>query len=143
MRPVLLLITSTLCLLRACVPGSQRFYSYSEPPQSPSQESGQWSHVPDARPGACYARALVPRSLGEPSPETMWTEVLCHSDDDHMIMSHLSAYLYRTSYLDERLASDSEILAALRNYQQDNNLPIGGLNLETLDAMSIPYTRKK
>ncbi len=86
-----------------------------------------------------------------------WKEVLCDPTTSRSVSTSTSAspsvekYTYTVSKLQQTLLDrgydpgpidgiiGSKTNAALERFQADNNLPIGGLNLDTLDALGLQY----
>ncbi len=72
---------------------------------------------------------------------TEWREVVCEKDIDSSLILDIHDALFEDGY-DPGRPSDklnSSIKAALSQFQKDFNLPIGQLDLETLDALGVEY----
>lgn len=72
---------------------------------------------------------------------TEWKEVLCENQITNNLASKIQNSLKDQKFYDAAITSsfDTKTKAALREYQRANNLPIGQLDLETLDALGINF----
>lgn len=138
MRTILYLIILTLSVIAACTPASQKVYSSSQPIGNGSEISQKAPPMPNGKPGSCYGKAMIPDSVEGENVETMWTEVVCEKDVTSAI-SQVRTKLIEMDYISGEESSKSDILLALRSYQRENHLPIGNLNLETLDMLGVTY----
>lgn len=117
-----------------------------------SQVAAAQDAPPNAKPGKCYAKCLMPdknETLGsEEKPNliraggvTEWREVLCgekiSSETVRKIQESLFAFGYGSGVPDKIMNANTK--AALTKFQQDKGLPIGNLDLETLSALGIHY----
>jgi hypothetical protein len=72
-----------------------------------------------------------------------WREILCDSKVTNYTISQIQQALINEGYdvgpsgADNVLGGDTR--AALMQYQRDNNLPVGNLNIETLNKLGIQY----
>ena len=74
-----------------------------------------------------------------PSQFTEWREVICGNKISKNLIRTVRAKLINEGYEFQSLGNemDSEIKAALVDYQKKNNLPIGQLDIETLKSLRI------
>ena len=72
-----------------------------------------------------------------------WREVICQSKITAELYEELFLQLSERNYdfkLNENeLIGPEEIMETLKKFQSDLNLPIGNLNIETMDALGIDY----
>ncbi|MEM6316499.1 MAG: peptidoglycan-binding protein [Bacteroidota bacterium] len=72
---------------------------------------------------------------------TVWTEILCANKTSASTIRKLQRALraegYSIGVVDGVLGTRTQ--TALRQFQIDNSLPIGNLNMETLKSLGIPY----
>lgn len=83
------------------------------------------------------------RQLIEKGGFTDWREVVCEKYVSVKFIENLQEALRREGYRVDfrRPTPEMDIItkSALSNFQKAHNLPIGGLNLETLDALGLKY----
>ena len=73
-----------------------------------------------------------------PRKQTEWREVICESDFTREILNDIVEKLISAHYLGERhITYDIEVRKALVEFQKDNNLPVGHVDLETLKHLGI------
>lgn len=78
----------------------------------------------------------------DPSGEyTAWVEVICETNMTEQLTKDVQGFLYLENYLSGNITGkfNEETKSALIKYQEQNNLPIGQLDFETLDSMNINY----
>jgi peptidoglycan hydrolase-like protein with peptidoglycan-binding domain len=72
---------------------------------------------------------------------TEWREVLCGNKVDGYTIRQIQSALRNAGYdpgpIDNVLGARTR--AALTKYQKDNSLPIGSLDLKTLQALGVQY----
>lgn len=77
--------------------------------------------------------------LEEAGGRTGWVEILCEKDITYDKIKSLQQALndrgYNIDIVDGILDSDTK--AVLTKYQQDNDLPVGNLNIETLKYLGV------
>lgn len=108
--------------------------SYAQPGDTP----------PNADPGRCYAKCMLPQ---KPSAETEtpvqleWEEVLCGRYVTPQFIQSLRSALIREGSKVKASGEgfDSDLKIELRLFQKNHNLPIGNLNIKTLEALGIKY----
>jgi hypothetical protein len=92
---------------------------------------------PNAQPGKCYAKAKADSTdvLGH------WEEVLCGEKMQPRVIQDVAKALQNKGYKVNVFAElmDGQLKAALSKFQKENKLPIGNLNIKTLDALEISY----
>jgi len=118
-------------------------------------------------PGKCYAKCLIsekeaPKALQsthiqedgtkkyisrfpnrrvKPGGYTEWKEVICEAEIDSLLISKLQSALIALGYDEELPEANGKMNHITRNnlvqYQRDHKLPIGQLDLETLDHLGI------
>jgi hypothetical protein len=74
-------------------------------------------------------------------PEAKWREILCDSKNSKYVIQQIVTYLSKNgSKIDKNTVKlNSELRRELATFQKANNLPIGQLNIETLNHMKIKY----
>ena len=72
-----------------------------------------------------------------------WYEVLCENKITSSLIQLISRTLNDRGYLDNfpkrKNQSGSDTMEALKQFQIENNLPIGNLDIETLNALGVDY----
>ena len=92
---------------------------------------------PNAQPGKCYAKVKTDSTdvLGH------WEEVLCGEKITPQLIQKISKEFnykgYKVDVFNEKL--DANLRDIIRKYQKDNNLPVGALNIKTLEALGVSY----
>ena len=108
------------------------FHACSE--QAMPQNPGLSGDVPpNAVPGKCYAKCISP----DGSPKA-WQEVLCGEKVTENVVRQIQTNLDKAGYstpIDGVMGAQTK--AALTHYQQDSKLPIGNLDIKTLQALDI------
>ncbi|NND94870.1 MAG: peptidoglycan-binding protein [Flavobacteriales bacterium] len=88
-------------------------------------------------------KTITKRRLVKAGEYSDWREVLCESKITTYTIRQIQEALMGAGYdigpagADNVLGGDTR--SALKQYQRDNNLPIGNLNIETLEALGIQY----
>jgi len=80
--------------------------------------------------------------LVEPGGFTEWIEVICNNDLSNSVVAKIHAELYSLGYeLSDKAPTkiNKKMKAALTKYQKDNQLPIGQLDIHTLEALGINF----
>ncbi len=89
---------------------------------------------------AVYKQVLEKR-LAKKGGYTVWTEILCANKTSSSTIRKLQRALraegYSIGVVDGVLGTRTQ--ASLKQFQVDNNLPIGNLNIETLQSLGIPH----
>ena len=89
-------------------------------------------------PGKCYAKSMMPD--GNPD----WTEILCPSQITNPFILELQTALKSKNYyhgeLDKQFSED--LKKSLINFQTDNQLPIGQVDMKTLSALDILFGKE-
>ena len=92
---------------------------------------------PNAEPGKCYGKCMIDstKTFGQ------WEEVVCSTDIKPKLVKKITTALKNKGYEVDVLATkiDASLRAVLNKFQKDNKLPIGNLNIKTLDALSVSY----
>ena len=90
---------------------------------------------PYAKPGHCYAKCLIKGGFTE------WQEVLCgdkiRPQTLRKIQESLFAFGYYTGVVNGEMNAQTK--SALSKFQKEKELPIGNLDLKTLDALDVSY----
>ncbi len=70
-----------------------------------------------------------------------WVEVLCESKITASLINEVQGFLSQKNYLSGTSNGklNNKTKEALKKYQKENNLPIGQLDLRTLESMGIVY----
>ena len=92
---------------------------------------------PNAEPGKCYGKCMIDstKTFGQ------WEEVVCGADIKPKLVRKIANALQNKGYKVDVLAEfmDVNLKAALNKFQKDNKLPMGNLNIKTLEALEISY----
>lgn len=92
---------------------------------------------PNAEAGKCYLKCMID-STGKFGD---WEEVVCRADITRKLVKKIAKVLKSKGY--DVSESADKIDAPFRNilskFQKENKLPIGNLNIKTLDALKIFY----
>jgi len=73
---------------------------------------------------------------------TEWREVLCNNQINSSVILEIAEALHENGFLKEEDINDqinSTFKAGITAYQKDNNLPMGQLDLKTLERLNISY----
>jgi len=72
---------------------------------------------------------------------TEWREILCDEDTTRKVCTDIQDQLSMLNYYSGKMtgAFDTKTKSALSIFQKDNGLPIGQLDMETLDALGIIF----
>lgn len=86
-------------------------------------------------------KTVTEKRLAKKGGYTVWTEILCANKTSSSTIRKLQRALraegYSIGVVDGVLGTRTQI--ALKEFQSDNGLPIGNLNMETLEALGIPF----
>jgi len=86
-------------------------------------------------------RTISKQSLEQQGGFTEWREVLCERDVTLAVVTRIQSSLRELGYYDGQNARtaiiDAKTKASLTAYQKDHQLPVGNLDLETLDALGL------
>jgi hypothetical protein len=92
---------------------------------------------PNTKPGSCYGKYMDDST----NQSFHWEETLCGNKITPQVIQRISKELnykgYKIDVFNEKF--DERLSGFIRAYQKENNLPIGGLNIKTLDALGISY----
>lgn len=87
-----------------------------------------------AKPGSCYVKCI------DEEKHTNWEEALCQRDVTPKVIHALQEKLLASGYqLEKNGIMDDATKAALWKYQKDNRLPVGSVNIKTLEQMGLKY----
>lgn len=120
--------------------------------ESPSSSSSDFP--PNAQPGKCYAKCMVWRydtttqhideitvRIRKLAGTSEWREVLCGDKVLPYTIRQIQASLIKEGYavgkIDGKMNPDTK--ASLTKFQEDKKLPVGNLDIETLDALGISH----
>ena len=82
-------------------------------------------------------------TIVEKGGETEWREVVCNSNVNAFLSREVQSALFQKGYdpgpIENNMGATSK--AALIKFQKENNLPVGQLDFETLDALEVNYQR--
>jgi hypothetical protein len=102
-----------------------------------SKAQQQVNEMPTGKPGSCYGKYMVDST----NQAFRWEEILCGNKMTPQVIQKISKELnykgYKIDVFNEIL--DDKLRDMIRKYQKENNLPIGGLNIKTLEALGISY----
>jgi hypothetical protein len=92
---------------------------------------------PNAQGGKCYAKC----SMDSTNQILQWEEVLCGDKIQPRVVQDIAKALQNKGYKVDVFAEvmNYDLKIALKKYQQENKLPMGNLNIKTLDALEISY----
>ncbi len=86
-------------------------------------------------------KEVTEKKLAEKGGYTVWTEILCANKTSASTIRKLQRALRAEGYsigaADGLLGTRTQ--TSLKQFQIDNELPVGNLNMETLEALGIPY----
>ena len=88
-------------------------------------------------------KTITKRRLVKAGEYSDWREVLCESKITTYTIRQIQESLIASGYDIGPAGADnvlgSATRAALMQYQRDNNLPVGNLNIETLESLGVQY----
>jgi hypothetical protein len=92
---------------------------------------------PNAEPGKCYGKCMIDST----KQFSQWEEVVCSADIKPKLIRKVASALQNKGYKIDasKEAMDTELKVILCTFQKDNKLPIGNLNIKTLEALGISY----
>jgi len=76
---------------------------------------------------------------------TEWKEVLCENQLDESIYQQIKLGLINNNFLEAEVANElpagfgTQMKSSLTKFQRANGLPVGRLDLETLDTLGVEY----
>lgn len=73
---------------------------------------------------------------------TEWKEIICANKVNSNLIRQIQNALLSEGFLEElprKAKFKSKTKQALQSFQRENDLPIGNLDFETMDALNIPY----
>jgi len=86
-------------------------------------------------------KQVTEKRLAKKGGYTVWTEILCANKTSSSTIRKLQRALraegYSIGVVDGVLGTRTQ--ASLKQFQIDNNLPVGNLNMETLRSLGIPH----
>lgn len=94
---------------------------------------------PNAQPGKCYGKCFLKADGSPINPE--WEEVLCSQYITSNVIREINLALQGKGYdvdVNEKTLSQKS-KDAMNKFQKTFNLPIGNLNIKTLDALGVRY----
>ena len=89
-----------------------------------------------------YIETGIRKRFLKPGGYTEWREIICEDKITPTITRNLIVAVRNAGYdIPNTITalSETRFKAALTKYQKDNGLPVGQLDLETLDALGIEY----
>jgi len=90
---------------------------------------------------AAVYKEVFEKKLAEQGGYTVWTEILCANKTSASTIRKLQRALraegYSIGVVDGVLGTRTQ--TSLKQFQLDNELPVGNLNMETLEALGIPH----
>ena len=95
----------------------------------------------DAEEVPAVYKEVEEKRLSKKGGYTVWTEILCANKTSASTIRKLQRALraegYSVGVVDGVLGTRTQ--TALKQFQTDNQLPIGNMNMETLEALGIPH----
>lgn len=92
---------------------------------------------PNAKPGKCYGKCMndSTKTFGQ------WEEVVCGEYVKPKLLRDIANALQNKGYKVDVFVEfmDVQLKAALSKFQKENKLPMGNLNIKTLDALDVSY----
>lgn len=90
--------------------------------------------------GKCYAKCTMPESTTE-NPILAWEEVICADKITGYVISDIVNRLIDKGYKlnGSTTVLTKEIKVEISKFQKEASLPVGNLNLKTLDALGVRY----
>lgn len=84
---------------------------------------------------------IFSKTVEKPGGHIAWVEVVCESDITKNLANEIQSFLANENYYTGNITGilGIETKSALKKYQEENGLPVGNLNFETLEAMDISY----
>ena len=85
---------------------------------------------------------IYTKYIDQKSGFTQWKEVVCEKDVTKKLLNDIQQNLSLKGYPMEESKKgkfDEATKAALKNFQKDYDLPIGSLNIETMEALGVEY----
>ena len=86
-------------------------------------------------------KEVFEKKLAKQGGYTVWTEILCANKTSASTIRKLQRALRAEGYsigsVDGVLGTRTQ--TSLKQFQIDNELPVGNLNMETLEALGIPH----
>jgi hypothetical protein len=91
----------------------------------------------NAEPGKCYGKCMIDST----KTFSQWEEVVCSKNVKPKLIRDIANALQNKGYKVEVFTEimDAPLRAILSKFQKDNKLPIGNLNIKTLDTLGISY----
>jgi hypothetical protein len=92
---------------------------------------------PNGEPGKCYGKCMIDST----KTFSQWEEIVCGQYIKPKLIRNIANALQNKGYKVDIFAEfmDAKLKAALSQFQKENKLPIGNLNIKTLDALGISY----
>jgi hypothetical protein len=92
---------------------------------------------PNAEAGKCYGKCMIDST----KQFSQWEEVVCSADIKPKLIKNIANALQNKGYKVDvfKETMDADLKAVLSKFQKENKLPIGNLNIKTLDALGISY----
>jgi hypothetical protein len=135
----LVVIVSTFLLFSCGSTNKNRLVEYNPKVKSQplSNNGGKTEGMPSG-PG-CFAKALS-KEGGVPE----WHQVICEVDVTPQLFNKIQEELMICGYINEdqfieNAGFTKAMKSGLKQYQKDNNLPIGQLDFKTLEKLGIDY----
>ena len=88
-----------------------------------------------------YMQTFKTETLISKGGFTEWREVVCDKEVDKNFIIDLQSKLMKKGYLNQidyqKNSVGAKLKKALINYQRENNLPVGNMDMETLASLGI------
>lgn len=96
---------------------------------------------PNAEPGKCYAKCMIPDTTTKKNSWSQWEEVVCSEKITPKLVSNIVQVLKNKGYDVDINATvlTKEIKIEISKFQKAFNLPQSPLNIKTLDALGVRY----
>lgn len=102
-----------------------------------AQQPQPINDMPTGKPGSCYAKYMVDST----NQFFRWEEIVCGDKITPQLIQKMSKEFnykgYKVDVFNEKL--DANLRDIIRKFQKDNNIPVGPLNIKTLEALGISY----
>ncbi len=92
-------------------------------------------------PNTCYERTQQSFAAEICDETGEWVAVICRNKATHRLVFNVYEALAERGHarVDKSLTMNEDLKQSLTKFQQTHHLPVGGLNLQTLELLNIDY----
>jgi hypothetical protein len=92
---------------------------------------------PNGEPGKCYGKCMIDST----KKFSQWEEVVCGQYIKPKLLRDIANALQNKGYKIDVIPEfmDAQLKTTLSKFQKENKLPMGNLNIKTLDSLGISY----